>query len=92
LETQESGLWKHVPYIRPSRRYDENMREFQEAAVRVHKRQAAYGRRRCPGCQCFMPKASRAARCLACSERYGSTAHWWEGLRGREKRTPRPSG
>src|SRR5262245_19339692 len=87
-----ASLWKHVPYIRPSRRYDPDMRQLQEDTVSVHKRQAARGRRHCPGCGAFMARASQAVRCAPCAEREqeGDSDHWWTGLRGREKRLPRP--
>jgi hypothetical protein len=90
----ESRHWKHVRYIRPSRRYDPKMRELQEDMVSVHKRIAALGLRHCLGCGCFLPRASHVARCQPCAkrDRDGWSAHWWAGLRGREKRMPRPSG
>jgi len=90
----ESHLWKHVPYIRPSRRYDPVIRQLMEDAVSVHKRMAALGLRHCLGCGCFLPRKVFAARCQPCTKRYrdGWSAHWWAGLRGREKRGSRPEG
>jgi len=90
----ERQLWHPMRYIRPSRRRTAHTRALMESLVYVHKRQAAWHLRHCPGCGAFMAKNSRAERCRPCTRRadWGETQHWWTGLRGREKRTKKPSG
>lgn len=90
----ESANWKFARYIRPSWRHDPRVRQLQEDLVTLHKRTAARRLRHCLGCKAFLPRASSVVHCQACAkrERHGSSAHWWAGLRGREKRMPRPAG
>ena len=93
IGSSESGLWKHVRYVRPSRRHDPKIRQLMEDTVSVHKRAAALRLRHCQGCGCFLASASLMDRCPPCAkrERRGSTMHWWTGLRGREKWLQRPA-
>lgn len=64
-----SDLWRHVRYIRPSRRYDPWIRQLMEDAVSVHKRMAALRLRHCLGCGAFLAKASQSWHCPDCQER-----------------------
>src|SRR5262249_42158152 len=80
-------MWKHVRYVRPSRRRTPDTRKLMELMVAHHKRQAANRLRHCPGCGGCLPTASTGKRCLSCARRaeWGDTRHWWTG-RGAERR------
>jgi hypothetical protein len=87
-----ADVWIGFKYVRPSRRCAPALRAFQEALVKLHRREAALRRRHCQGCAAFLPMASQGNWCAPCARRArsGDTRHWWSGLRGQEKRGTRP--
>ena len=90
----EDSRWRIVRYVRPSRRRSPELQTMQETLVLIHKRRAATGRRHCRGCGAFLSNASVRGACAPCTRRSarGDKSHWWAGLKGREKRQPKPMG
>jgi hypothetical protein len=88
----EPRHWHLISYVRPSRRKSSRDKTQQAALVSLHKREAALALPHCRGCGAFMPTTTRSDRCRSCQRRAwdGDTRHWWSGLKGREKRQPRP--